>query len=232
MEPGLPPLEYTPAPWSYNPPPRIPPVVASLDSGLQNCTCARPYCVSCKRQREARDRRRKRCFQRSMSGLAVGGNMKLLTLTTSEESWEAGKDIHRSFRALVMRLRRRKLISGYLRVVEYTKAGLPHLHVIVRGPYLAQWWMSQMWQEIHLSRIVDIRAVGRKSGAAAYLSKYLGKDSSSRYSWSWDWVWRGFVKSWRWQVRNGLSAGYSMLDIIDIWEFILREYGRRRAVDG
>jgi len=190
------------------------PSSSSLDRGLQKCTLSLAE--------ESRSRRRKgRGYQRIMSGLRLGGELRLLTLTTSEESWLAGKDIQRSFRALVMRLRRRRWCSGYVKVKEFTRAGLPHLHVIIRGPWIPQSILGRWWQVIHLSPIVDVRAVRRKSGAAAYLAKYLGKDPRSRYSWSWDWVWRGFAGDWHNLCVDGLAQGASMLDIIAMWEVVL-----------
>jgi len=186
-----------------------------LDRRHQNCTyhgC--PVCV--------RARRRKgRCFQRVMSGLRLGGNLKLITLTTSEEACELGLSIQSSFRALIMRLRRRNLCFGYVRVVEFTKAGRPHYHVIMRGPYLPQYVLSGWWQVIHRSPVVDVRAIRQRAGAASYLAKYLGKDPLSRYSWSWDWVWRGFAKDWHDLLVWGRSLAVSMPDLIRIWGAIL-----------
>jgi len=193
----------------------------SLDNRQQKCT--EPSLTP----NQAR-RRRGRGFHRIMSGLRLGGELKFITLTTSEESWAAGKRIQTSFRALVMRLRRRGWCSGYVRVIEYTKAGLPHYHVIMRGPYIPQSYLSQMWGEIHLSPIVDVRAVRGKVGAASYLAKYLGKDRASRYSWSWDWVWRGFARDWRNLVAEMLAHQVFMFDIISMWEGILDAYVKRR----
>ena len=169
-------------------------------------------------------RRKGRMYHRAMSGLRLGGKFRFITLTTSLASAEQGLDIQRSFRALVMRLRRRKLCSGYVKVKEYTRAGLPHLHVILRGPYLPQWWLSQVWGEIHMSPVVDVRAVRGKAGAASYLAKYMGKSLEARYSWSWDWVWKGFVGDWKWLLRTGFEMGNSMLDIVSMWELLLDRY--------
>jgi len=190
---------------------------SSLDSRQQKCT------NSPLRENQAR-RRRGRGFHRAMSGLRLGGGLRLITLTTSEASWEAGKIIQKSWRALLMRLRRRGWCTGYVRVVEFTKAGLPHYHVIIRGRYIPQSYLSRIWAAIHLSPIVDVRRVRGRVGAASYLAKYLGKDPYARYSWSWDWVWKGFVRDWRALISDGLSNGLKMVDIIDEWERILDRY--------
>lgn len=171
-------------------------------------------------------RRRARAYQRIKSGMAVGGNIKFITLTTSWAAWDAGKDIRQSFRAFIMRLRRRSLCTGYVKVIEFTKAGLPHLHILLRGPYIPQWWLSKIWGEIHLSPIVDVRAVRGRDGAAGYLAKYMGKDKRSRQSWSWDWVWRGFVQDWKNLLRVTRPAMFTLTNVIQAWENLLAHYGR------
>lgn len=140
--------------------------------------------------------RSKRCFHRVISGLERGGRVRMLTLTSSEE---APSDIQRSWRKLYMRLRRRRLIEGYIKVPERTKEGKLHLHILFRGKYIAQRFLSRQWKEIHESEIVDIRAVKLKRGkknVAAYMAKYMNKSLAGRYSWNWNWVWRGFCNDW------------------------------------
>ncbi len=190
----------------------------SLDNGHQNCTLY--LCRVC----QARDRKRRRTFQRVISGLKRGGEFKFITLTTSEESWQAGKDIQESWRALKERLGRRGLISGYVKVKEFTKRGYPHLHIIVRGRWIPQMWLSQVWADIHLSPVVDVRRVQAKDGAAGYLSKYLGKDTRAKCSWGWTWVWPGFVRDWkRLQVELRYLGG-GMVGMIRVWDAILEHY--------
>jgi len=99
--------------------------------------------------------------------------------------------------------------------------------LVLRGPWLSQSWLSEVWTEIHHSPIVDVRRVRAKDGAASYLAKYMGKSLEARYSWSHDWVWVGFVKSWRDLCCDGFEAGATMLDIIAVWEAILDAYRDR-----
>lgn len=138
-------------------------------------------------------RRYKRCFHRVMSGIEKGGSLRFLTLTSSPGS---PLDIQRSWRRLQMRMARRKLIEGYIKVTERTKTGLLHLHVLFRGSYVAQAWLSHVWKEIHNAEVVDIRKAYGKRGAAGYLAKYMSK-AGERYSWSWGWVYRGFAGVWQ-----------------------------------
>lgn len=140
--------------------------------------------------------RSRRCYHRVMSGLERGGSLRFLTLTSSIE---APQDIQRSWRMLYMRMQRRGLITGYIKVPEYTQEGRQHLHVLFRGSYIAQWLLSLWWQDIHHSKVVDIRSFrpfkGKKR-TASYMAKYMSKESAGRYSWSWGWVWRGFCGHW------------------------------------
>lgn len=147
---------------------------------------------------ESHRRRRKRCYHRVISGLEKGGDLRLITLTSSDE---APPDIQRSFRKLLMRLRRRHLCQDYIKVVEVKLDGRQHIHLCYRGKFIDQCYLSALWKIIHLSPVVDIRKVKggnrNKRGVAGYLAKYMSKEMSRRYSWSWGWVYKGFVKTWQ-----------------------------------
>jgi hypothetical protein len=60
-------------------------------------------------------------------------------------------------------------------VREETDEGWPHLHIAWRGPYLDQAWLSEQWERLSGSKIVDIRLVQDQGRAAAYMAKYMGK---------------------------------------------------------
>lgn len=179
-----------------------------------------------------RERRVRRCHQRVRSGTKLPGHWQMWTLTTSDEALSAGKDIQASFRALVMRLRRRGLCSGYLRVVEYTKRGSPHLHVLIRGMPIPHSWLSETWGQIHMSPVVWFSKVRHGAGAAAYLGKYLGKDQRARIAASWDWVWKGAVMDWRATCRWGFRRGYDLARVVWLWEGVLMYYADKPARDG
>ena len=59
-------------------------------------------------ERTPQERRRKRCFHRVISGLEKGGDLRFLTLTSSNE---AVNPIQQDFRRLQMRLKRRGIIK-------------------------------------------------------------------------------------------------------------------------
>ena len=146
-----------------------------------------------------KSRRVRRFYQRYFTGVGVGGALRVLTLTTSDEALEKRVDIHRNFRRLVLRLRRRWGRFEYMGVRE-VKGDRQHLHLVFRGEYMAQVQLSAMWQAIHASKVVDIRAVWGSRGGARYLAKYLAK-GVSRYWASYNWVFRGWV-GWSKAVRR------------------------------
>lgn len=169
----------------------------------------------------------KRCYHRVMSGLERGGSLRFLTLTSSPE---ASQDIERSWRALYMRMVRRHLIQGYIKVPELTKAGRYHYHVLFRGSYISQKLISHWWSQIHQSPIVDIRAVrpyGGKKRVASYMAKYMSKETAGRYSWGWGWVWRGFAGHWvlwkrYWRSQYEKPGVTSFSNCLVGWRFWLR----------
>ena len=137
-------------------------------------------------------RRIRRFYQRYFTGVGVGGRLRVLTLTTSNEALAEGKNIHRSFRLLVKRLRRKFGGFEYIGVKEF-KGDREHLHLVFRGEYMLQALISDMWRDIHSSPIVYIQAVQSVRGGARYLAKYLAKDMCNRYWASYNWVFKGWV---------------------------------------
>jgi len=65
-----------------------------------------------------------------------------------------------------------------LKVWEATKNGMPHLHVLLRAPYLDQREISAFMAAQIGAPIVDIRAVTSASQVAGYVAKYIGKAPS------------------------------------------------------
>ncbi|MBA7547186.1 hypothetical protein ES705_39592 [subsurface metagenome] len=65
----------------------------------------------------------------------------------------------------------------YALVWELTKAGTPHCHVLTRGSYIPQRWLSSHWHALGEGENVDIRSVKKTRAHAAHLCKYLGKDT-------------------------------------------------------
>jgi len=129
-----------------------------------------------------------------------------------------------------MRLKRRGLLQAYIKVPELSKNGKQHLHIIFRGEYIAQAALSEMWQEIHKAKIVDIRRCNLRYGSkglASYMAKYMSKENIFRYSWSWSWVWKGFCKHWTrlkrtWRYHHELGIVTTFEELIQIWGHFLK----------
>ncbi|MBA7550793.1 hypothetical protein ES705_43316 [subsurface metagenome] len=173
-------------------------------------------------------RKRKRAYHRIMSGLQANGAYKFLTLTSSPDSPE---DMQRSWRKLIMRLQRRGLLKdGYIRVTEYTHAGRPHYHIIFRGDYIEQRWISSLWALIHQAPIVYITRVHSKRGISGYLGKYLAKDMQGRLSWSYPWVYKGFVRAWVVLKRIGREYNIDRRQVLHYWQTCCKVRQRPREV--
>jgi len=139
-----------------------------------------------------------------MSGItrsqAQNDTLRFLTLTSSVSS---PHDIRRSFRVFVKRVRRAYGKFEYIVVKEQTRSGLNHLHMIYRGSYMSQYWISRNWNEIHSASIVYIQKIREQSyKLGVYLVKDMSKQMITRFSWSWGWVYPGFVKDWKRFVRS------------------------------
>jgi len=108
--------------------------------------------------------------------------LMILTLRSNDDSLKTQiKTLMAAFR----RLRNRKLwkddITGGVRVLEITmnrktKRWHPHLHILFKGNYIVQKILSKTWKQITGgSNIVWLQQVTNAAGAAAEMSKYIGK---------------------------------------------------------
>lgn len=82
-----------------------------------------------------------------------------------------------AFRILIRRARAKfsKSPIEYFAVFEATKSGEPHLHVLMRAPFIPQKWISSVMKELIGAPIVDIRFIDNVGRAAHYVAKYVGK---------------------------------------------------------
>lgn len=112
----------------------------------------------------------------------LGTPNAFITLTCKPDQYrtydEAARDMKRAFVALRKALAREKGITKlpFIAVFEKTKLGWPHLHLLVRAPWIDQRWLSDTWKRLCGAFVVDIRKVQDNGRAARYVSKYLGKD--------------------------------------------------------
>lgn len=106
---------------------------------------------------------------------------KFITLTCNpamHENPRAAYDAtRRKIPQLTTRLRRRYEEFEFFRVLEVTKKGWPHYHLITRSPYIPQAELSDLWKELTGAPIVDVRKMDRSTNAYWYVVKYLGKQA-------------------------------------------------------
>lgn len=108
----------------------------------------------------------------------MGGRLRFMTLTTSNKGCDNNLKI--DFNILVKRIRRRYGTFEYVRV--RTDEGNGVLHIIFRGCYIPQKWLSEQWDDIHCSWNVDIRDTQRYH-CSYVVNQYLcGQSSFVRYS--------------------------------------------------
>jgi len=104
---------------------------------------------------------------------------KFITLTVKPACWrnprEAFDETRRKLSQISGSIRRKFGPFEYLRILEVTKKGWPHYHLMARCGYVPQKWLSARWDELTGARIVDIRKVNRNEDVYFYVLKYLSK---------------------------------------------------------
>lgn len=148
-------------------------------------TCKTWGCKQC------RERVKSRVLSMMSYGCLMLGECWLITVTYKTDgcgSVRNAASVAKDWAALLSRLRQSPDMKSvaWFRVVELTKLGQPHLHLIVGGIGNGPWKeIQRRWREYWLeitgdSYIVDVRPVLGAYGAAAYLGKYLVKGLMDR----------------------------------------------------
>jgi hypothetical protein len=164
-------------------------------------------------------KKQRRAYHRLLSGIKLaesrGVQLRFLTLTSSPSSdWTS---LNQHFQALVKRIQRRfgfKLQYWKIK----TNEGNGVLHIVFKGRFLPQKWLSATWLALHGAKVVDIRQFrfGSRRLARYLVSNYLAKQSFERMSWSWGWVYRGFVSDWL-RIVSGANSLKEALALWDRW---------------
>jgi len=116
-----------------------------------------------------------------MAQAASGDPLRLLTLTVNPAYYANPEErltkLAWAWRTCVKRLRRDLGADSieYFAVVEETKAGEPHLHILLRSPFIPQRYISAVLGELINAPIVDIRRVRSASDVVRYVAKYITK---------------------------------------------------------
>lgn len=118
---------------------------------------------------------------------------RLVTLTVSNSLWDDPRKAYDGTKGkvtqLAIRLRRKFGEFEYFKVLEVTKNGWPHYHLIVRSEYIPQTVISKLWRELTGAHIVDVRKIRKSRDVYFYVVKYLSKQkyipwTTRRVSWS------------------------------------------------
>lgn len=118
---------------------------------------------------------------------------RLVTLTVSNSLWANPREAYDGTKGkvtqLAIRLRRQFQEFEYFKVLEVTKLGWPHYHLIVRSDYIPQKTIANIWKQLTGAYIVDVRKIRHKRDVYFYVVKYLAKQkyipwTTRRVSWS------------------------------------------------
>ena len=150
---------------------------------------------------------------------AIGGEpTKFLTLTSKRREHltpeQAAKEISHAWRLVRLRIMRRLKVKKlpFIAVMEKTKLGWPHLHILCRMPWFSVKQISIWMKEIMESPFVWIEHLDKAHKAAVYCSKYATKceqkvGTSKRYWQSQDYDLRPerpekpkYAPGWGWEM--------------------------------
>lgn len=116
-----------------------------------------------------------------MALAASGEPQRFITLTINPRVGDDPESrlrlLARAWRLCVKRLRRLNpnVPLEYLAIVEETKKGEPHLHILARCDYIPQKLLSSIMAELIDSPIVDIRLIRNQGEVIRYVAKYITK---------------------------------------------------------
>jgi hypothetical protein len=123
-----------------------------------------------------------RLAQRWAAKAAAAKPERFITFTVDPklipDPLEAHEALLNAFQTLVKVWRKRKKTFEYLAIWELQKSGMPHLHVLQRGHFIPQKWMSLFMQRAGVGTIVDISRIESEQGAAYYVTKYTQKNTA------------------------------------------------------
>lgn len=121
--------------------------------------------------------RRRKLVAEAMEGKPT----RFITLTVNPNWFDSPED--RAARLVkAWRLIRRRYLAlrpshvlEFFAVFELTKKGEPHLHIVARGTFIPQKWLSAQMAKEMGAPVVDVRAVKGSKEVAKYVSKYISK---------------------------------------------------------
>lgn len=162
--------------------------------GCPNCTEWRQNCLMA------------RCIE--------GKPDRFLTVTCRRGQYpteaETAKAISRAWATVVLRWRRlrKNHKCEYICVFEPHVSGWPHLHILWKGPWIDQGWLSQQFMELLNSPVVHVSRIRDNKSAAFYVGKYFSKEpqkfgTSKRY-----WTSKGWPKLVHIDAQRAFHNGF------------------------
>ena len=188
--------------------------IEGVRCGVYPLRCKRWGCPVCG------PRKVKATLARTRAGMAIG-TCRFFTLTSpgTEDAETSYSEFPTRWKRFRMRLERRFGRIEYLGVVEpQPRRGAAHIHVVYRGPYIPQQWLSRVAAECGFGKVADIRR--SHPALMRYLAKYLTKELSDptaappryfrrvRWSRGWcSWEKRARKVPWtRWWIADAVPA--------------------------
>jgi len=111
--------------------------------------------------------------------IIAGNPERCMTLSCHTKRFLTPRDaalkMKAAFEVLVRRSRATFGVFEYTAVWELFKNGYPHLHILQKGTYLPQKWLSRQWDSLGVGYIVNIKKVHNTRQCSGYVAKYLLK---------------------------------------------------------
>lgn len=111
---------------------------------------------------------------------------KFLTLTTKIHEGKSPRDEYdstrRSLSVLMREMGQKYGKTEYVRILEATKRGYPHYHLLLRGPFWPREDIKTRWERLTGAWLVDIRPVKGSKHVAVYVAKYLTKQNNVEFT--------------------------------------------------
>jgi hypothetical protein len=153
---------------------REPGVGGRLEAGVFPLRCKLWRCANCG------PRKRNREIARARRGMRLG-RIRFVTITSParEDGDTSFREFSKRWHRFQTRLQRefgRVVRVEYFAVVERQKRGAAHIHMVYRGPYIPQAWLSAAAKQAGFGKVADIRKA--PPNVARYLAKYLTKELS------------------------------------------------------
>lgn len=145
---------------------------ASFGGAAISVKCGRWSCPTCQPERQAQ-----------LIAIGMSGHPnRFVTITNRRRPGlspvQAAREMVEAWRTIIRRFRR--INPGkeveYFCVFEATRNGWPHLHILMRAPYMPQQWLSAQMKGLTGSPVCWIEYIEDSGRAAAYVAKYTGKE--------------------------------------------------------